>query len=144
MEGRCRGGGGRGMCHTLISSLLLLSVAAGLLVAAAAAGGGAGLARRELGETSRQTAALAANPPPSYSLCGPDTGEMTAASGVVTDGSGPGGEYLPDTNCTWVIRPALPAGGFDGAGGGASLRLSPPCCSSEKAEPEVPLVHFSA
>ena len=41
------------------------------------------------------------------SVCGHDASRpLIARSGVVTDGSGANGLYLPRTNCSWVIAPA--------------------------------------
>ena len=41
------------------------------------------------------------------SACGHDTSRpLVARAGVVTDGSGANGLYLPRTNCSWVIAPA--------------------------------------
>jgi hypothetical protein len=43
---------------------------------------------------------------PPTSACGHDSSRpLVNSSGVITDSSGHGGLYLPDTNCVWVIAP---------------------------------------
>ena len=43
---------------------------------------------------------------------------LTEATGVITDGSGPIGDYLANTNCTWIVRPSTAGGTGSGGGSG--------------------------
>jgi hypothetical protein len=82
-----------------------LSVAAGVLFASAVAQGGDGDS-----EGTPSGGAPSPSSASSFSSSCLGSGEaLTAATGVITDGSGPMGDYLANTNCTWIVRPSAAA-----------------------------------
>ena len=91
-------------CNVFAHVAYLLSVVA-MTVAQGEGGSLAGVASPSPTVASPSPTAT----PSSGSSCPNVSAPLTAATGVITDGSGPESDYLASTNCTWIVRPSAAA-----------------------------------